>query len=170
MTGNTVEPRILGYLARRLADLIDILPADPAAIDLATAADHVARLSYDTERATAWINTALNSAIPVPLPQREAIEQLTDAMIPMADAQQALTRALAHVAYGYRTAAIPGVGHSHLRADETTSRIIAADFYARARGHLAKATADLRRGPRPALRIPAPHAAPASAPRTGPRR
>lgn len=170
MTGNTVEPRMLGYLARRLADLIDILPADPAAIDLATAADHVARLSYDTERATAWINTALDSAIPVPLPQREAIEQLTDAMIPMADAQQALTRALAHVAHGYRTAAVPGVEHSHLSADETTSRVIAADFYARARGHLDQATADLRRDPRPAPRIPLAPAEPVTAPYAGPRR
>ncbi|SEO73646.1 hypothetical protein SAMN05216267_103939 [Actinacidiphila rubida] len=161
---------MLGYLARRLADLIDILPVDPAAIDLATAADHVARLSYDIKRATAWMNTALNSAIPVLLPQREAIEQLTDAMIPMADAQQARTRALAHVAHGYRAAAIPGVGPSHLRADESTSRIIAADFYSRARGHLDEATAELRRDPRPAPRISPPPAAPASAPRTGPRR
>lgn len=30
--GNTVEPRTLGYLARRLGDLIDALPTDRAAI------------------------------------------------------------------------------------------------------------------------------------------
>ncbi|WUH89731.1 hypothetical protein OG900_05955 [Streptomyces sp. NBC_00433] len=55
-------------------------------------------MSHYTERATAWITTTLTSEEPVPLRQREAIEQLTDAMIPMADAQQALTQALTHVA------------------------------------------------------------------------
>jgi hypothetical protein len=90
-------------------------------------------------------------------------------MIPMVDAQQALTRALAHVAHGYRAAAIPGVEHSHWRADETTSRIIAANFYAEARHHLAKATAALRRDPRSAPRIPPPPE-PASVPHAGPRR
>jgi hypothetical protein len=152
-----------------LADLAAALPTDPAAITLAGAADHVAWLNRRSKRATVWIITELSTGDPVPLPQREAIEQLTDALIPMADAQQALTRALAHVAHGYRSAAAPGVEHSHWRADEGTSRVIAADFYAQARGHLAQATAELRRAPRPAPRIPPPPG-PVSVPHAGPRR
>jgi len=73
-------------------------------------------------------------------------------MIPVPDVLQALTEALAHIADGYRTAAIPSVEHGHLRADETTSRIIAANIYAQARGHLDKGTAALRRDPRPESR------------------
>lgn len=168
---NAEKPWMLVCLARWLADLIDALPADPAAIDLATATGHMARLNHHTESATTWIVTTLSSGDPVPLPQREAIEQLTDAMIPMADTQQALTEALAHVAHGYRTAAIPGAEHSHLRGDETTSRSIAADLYARARGHLDKATVTFHHGLRPApgtTLVPPP--APASLLHSAPRR
>lgn len=167
---NAEEPSLVVSLDRRLADLTDTLPASPAAIDLATATGHVARLSHVTESATTWIRTVMSSEDHFPFAEREAIEQLTTAMIPMADAQQALTRALAHVAHGYRTAAVPGVAHSHLRADDTTSRAIAADFYAQARDHLAKAIAELRRDPRPAPRIPPPPPEPAFVPHAGPRR
>lgn len=167
---NAEKPWMLVSLARWLADLTEALPTDPAAINLAEAAEPVAWLSWRSERATAWIIATLSTGDPVPVAEREAVEQLTDAMVPMADAQQALTRALAHVAHGYRTAAIPGVEHSHLRADETTSRIIAADLYTQARAHLAKAAAALRRDPRPAPRIPPPPPAPASLPHAGPHR
>ncbi|SEG94893.1 hypothetical protein SAMN05216223_13158 [Actinacidiphila yanglinensis] len=127
-------------------------------------------LNQRSERATACIATTPSTGEPVPVAEREAIEQLTDAMLPMADTLHALTRALAHVAHGYRTAAASGVEHSHLRAEEATSRIIAADFYTQARDHLGKATATLRRSPRPAPRIPPTPAEPVSGPHAGPRR
>jgi len=148
--GNTVEPRTPGHLIRRLGDLIDTLPFDPADIDLVLASDHVAQLSRLAKRTTAWITATLNISSPVAFPQRRAVEQLTNVMVLMADALPSLTRALAHTAHGFRTAAIPGVEHGYLRGDEAASRLIAIYFYIQARGQLEVVVATLSRAMNPA--------------------
>jgi hypothetical protein len=92
--GRPVEPLALSDLARRLDALADALPANPSEVGLAAAIGHGARLNHITDSAAAFVVGALRNKRPVPLPEREVVEQLTGAMARVARSRRHSPRRL----------------------------------------------------------------------------
>ncbi|WP_405734894.1 hypothetical protein OG607_41355 [Streptomyces sp. NBC_01537] len=162
---NAVSQATLEYLARRLDDLAADFPNTSAGVDLGTLTDHIAMLTHHLDYANGRAQERFTAAETVYLPERGVLQQLAEAAVGITGALNILAQALAHAAHGYRTEAIPGIGHTHLRGDQATTLTIVAAKYADARARLTDTAAALHPAPvRGSSSGPLPTAIPATRP------